>query len=40
MVKILKVINRLINYKNQFNTTVADSFKKSYRIINGIGRID
>ena len=28
-----------INYKNQFNTTVADCFQKPYRTIKGMDRL-
>ncbi len=30
----------LINYKNQFNRTVADFFKKPYRVIKGMDRLN
>lgn len=30
----------LINYKNQFNKTVADFFKKPYRLIKGMDRLN
>lgn len=28
------------NYKNQFNRTVADFFKKPYRVIKGMDRLN